>query len=155
MKICFLQVGSTQENYIQKGIEEYQKRLKKYIPFEMLVVPEAKNKKKKVIEQKKEEAKNIIKAIKPGDLVILLDEKGKQFSSPKFAQFLQKKMNQSPKRIVFILGGAYGFDQEIYNLYKEKVALSELTFTHQMVRLFFVEQIYRAFTILNNQPYHH
>lgn len=155
MKVTLIQVGKTNENYIQVGIKEYQKRLKNYITFEEITVAEAKNKKKTVGEQKVEEAKNILKEIKGGDLVVLLDEKGKEYSSPEFAQFLQKKMNQSPKRIVFILGGPYGFDESIYKLYNQKFALSKMTFTHQMVRLFFIEQIYRGYAILNNSPYHH
>lgn len=155
MKIVLIQVGKTNENYIQTGIKEYQKRLKNYIVFDEITVAEAKNKKKTIKEQKAEEAKNILKEIKGGDLVILLDEKGKEYSSPEFANFLQKKMNQSPKRIVFILGGPYGFDQSIYQQFNQKFALSKMTFTHQMVRLFFIEQIYRGFAILNNSPYHH
>ena len=155
MKIALIQVGKTNENYIQTGIREYQKRLRNYIVFEEITVAEAKNKKKTIKEQKAEEAKNIIKEIKGGDIVILLDEKGKEYSSPEFAKFLQKKMNQSPKRIVFVLGGPFGFDQSIYDLYNQKFALSKMTFTHQMVRLFFIEQIYRGFAILNNSPYHH
>ncbi len=155
MKITLIQVGKTNENYIQTGIKEYQKRLKNYIVFEEITVAEAKNKKKTIKEQKAEEAKNILKEIKGGDLVILLDEKGKEYSSPEFANFLQKKMNQSPKRIVFILGGPFGFDQSIYQQFNQKFALSQMTFTHQMVRLFFIEQIYRGFAILNNSPYHH
>jgi len=155
MKIVLIQVGKTNENYIQTGIKEYQKRLKNYIVFDEITVAEAKNKKKTIKEQKSEEAKNIIKEIKGGDLVILLDEKGKEYSSPEFANFLQKKMNQSPKRIVFILGGPFGFDESIYQQYNQKFALSKMTFTHQMVRLFFIEQIYRGFAILNNSPYHH
>lgn len=155
MKVTLIQVGKTNENYIQVGIKEYQKRLKNYIVFEEVTVAEAKNKKKTIKEQKAEEAKNIIKEIKGGDIVILLDEKGKEYSSPDFAKFLQKKMNQSPKRIVFVLGGPYGFDESIYKAYNQKFALSKMTFTHQMVRLFFIEQIYRGFAILNNSPYHH
>lgn len=155
MKIALVQVGKTNENYIQTGIKEYQKRLKNYIVFEEITVAEAKNKKKTIKEQKAEEAKNILKEIKGGDLVILLDEKGKEYSSPEFAQFLQKKMNQSPKRIVFILGGPFGFDDSIYQQFNQKFTLSKMTFTHQMVRLFFIEQIYRGFAILNNSPYHH
>lgn len=155
MKVTLIQVGKTNENYIQVGIKEYQKRLKNYIVFEEITVAEAKNKKKTIKEQKAEEAKNISKEIKGGDIVILLDEKGKEYSSPEFAAFLQKKMNQSPKRIVFVLGGPYGFDESIYKAYNQKFALSKMTFTHQMVRLFFIEQIYRGFAILNNSPYHH
>jgi len=155
MKVTLIQVGKTNENYIQVGIKEYQKRLKNYIVFEEVTVAEAKNKKKTIKEQKAEEAKNISKEIKGGDIVILLDEKGKEYSSPEFAAFLQKKMNQSPKRIVFVLGGPYGFDESIYKAYNQKFALSKMTFTHQMVRLFFIEQIYRGFAILNNSPYHH
>jgi 23S rRNA (pseudouridine1915-N3)-methyltransferase len=155
MKICILQVGKTNHAYIEKEIQDFTKRISKYITFEIITIAEAKNKKKSIEEQKKEEALNIIKSIKNSDTVILLDEKGKEFSSNQFAQFLQKKMNQSSKRLVFVIGGPFGFHEDIYSSYKEKFALSKMTFTHQMVRLFLTEQIYRGLSILNNSPYHH
>ncbi|MGB0428497.1 MAG: 23S rRNA (pseudouridine(1915)-N(3))-methyltransferase RlmH [Flavobacteriales bacterium] len=155
MKICLLQVGKTQVNYIQTGIDEYKKRLSKFIDYEEITVSEAKKKTRSIKEQKQEEAQSILKQIKPSDLVILLDEKGKTYSSEEWAVVLQKKMNQSPKRIVFVIGGAYGFADELYVKFPQKFALSKMTFTHQMIRLFFVEQVYRAFSIMKNSPYHH
>lgn len=155
MKICLLQVGKTQVNYIQTGIDEYKKRLSKFIDYEEITVSEAKKKTRSIKEQKQEEAQSILKQIKPSDLVILLDEKGKTYSSEEWAVVLQKKMNQSPKRIVFVIGGAYGFADELYAKFPQKFALSKMTFTHQMIRLFFVEQVYRAFSIMKNSPYHH
>lgn len=155
MKIILVQVGKTNHPYIEKEIAEFKKRLSKYIPFEIITLPEAKNKKKSIDEQKKEEANHILKELKPSDAVLILDEKGKEFTSPDFAKFIQKKMNQAPKRIVFVIGGAFGYHELVYKAHKEKIAISKMTFTHQMVRLFITEQIYRAFSILNNSPYHH
>lgn len=156
MKIILLQIGKTEAPYIKEGLAIYQKRLKKYIQFEEHTIPEAKAKKKgSPEEQKKEEANSILKFLQAGDQLILLDEKGKQFDSVAFAKFLQKKFNAAPKRLVFCIGGPYGFGEEVYQKAMGKVSLSEMTFTHQMIRLFFTEQIYRAFTILNNEPYHH
>ena len=155
MKITLIQVGKTNENYIQTGIKEYQKRLKNYIVFEEITVAEAKNKKKTIKEQKVEEAKNILKEIKGGDLVILLDEKGKEYNSVGYSQFLQKQLNSGVKRVTFVVGGAYGFSEVVYARSNQKIALSKMTFSHQMVRLIFKEQLYRGFTILKNEPYHH
>ncbi len=156
MKIILLQVGKTEASYIKEGLGIYQKRMKKYIAFEEHTIPEAKLKKKRsAAEQKKEEGASILKFIQPGDQLILLDEKGKQFNSVEFATYLQKRFNSAPKRLVFCIGGPYGFSDEVYAKCNGKISLSSMTFTHQMIRLFFTEQIYRAFTILNNEPYHH
>lgn len=156
MQIRLLVVGKTADNTMQLLIEDYLKRLKHYCNFKMDFV-QAKGKKKSAndTELKKQEAEAILNSLNEQSVLILLDEKGKSFSSEKFAGFLQKKMNAAPKDLVFCIGGAFGFDQSVYDRANSKVALSELTFTHQMVRLIFVEQLYRAFTILKGESYHH
>lgn len=156
MKITLLVIGKTTEKYFIDAIAEYQKRLKFYIPFELEVIPELKNTKGLTFEQQKEkEADLLLAKFQAGDFVVLLDEKGKEFTSVKFAEYLEKKTHTVSKRLVFVVGGPYGFSQRIYDLAKEKISLSKMTFSHQMIRLFFVEQIYRVMTILNNEPYHH
>jgi 23S rRNA (pseudouridine1915-N3)-methyltransferase len=156
MKIILLSVGKTDENSIAQLIEMYQKRVNFYIPFETETVPDIKNTKKlSEKEQKKQEGQSLIKALQPTDYVVLLDDKGKHFSSVEFAQFMEKKTHSVPKRLVFVVGGPYGFSEEMYGRANEKLSLSKMTFTHQMVRLVFAEQLYRAMTILNNEPYHH
>lgn len=156
MKILFLVVGKTNGSYFNEAIADYKNRLKFYIPFDMEVIPELKNAKSLSFEQQKEkEADLILKTLQSGDHVVLLDEKGKEFTSSQFSTYLEKKMHTVNKRLVFIVGGPYGFSDRIYNIAAEKIALSKMTFSHQMVRLFFIEQIYRAFTIINNEPYHH
>ncbi len=156
MKIHFLVIGKTTGKYTTDAIEDYKSRLKYYIPFEMEVIPELKNAKNLSFEQQKErEADLIIKSLQPGDNIVLLDEKGKEFTSMQFSNYIEKKMHTVNKRLVFIVGGPYGFSQRIYEMASEKISLSKMTFSHQMVRVFFVEQIYRAFTIMNNEPYHH
>ena len=156
MKIHFLVVGKTNGTYFNEAIADYQNRLKYYITFDMEVIPELKNAKNLSFEQQKEkEADLIIKSLQPGDHVVLLDEKGREFTSMQFSSYIEKKMHTVNKRLVFIVGGPYGFSQRIYSLANEKMSLSKMTFSHQMVRLFFVEQIYRAFTIMKNEPYHH
>jgi 23S rRNA (pseudouridine1915-N3)-methyltransferase len=156
MKIVLLSVGKTDQDNIAQLIDAYQRRVNFYISFELGVVPDAKNTKKlSVKEQKIQEGNNLKKIVQPSDYVVLLDDKGKQFSSIEFSQFIEKKTHSVSKRLVFIVGGPYGFSEEIYALANEKISLSKMTFTHQMVRLVFVEQLYRAMTILNNEPYHH
>ena len=156
MKILFLVVGKTNGKYINEAIDDYKSRLKFYIPFEMEIIPELKNTKSLSFDQQKEkEAELIMKSLQGGDHIVLLDERGKEFTSPQFGAYIEKKMNTVNKRLVFIIGGPYGFSQKIYDLASEKIALSKMTFSHQMVRLFFIEQLYRAFTIINNEPYHH
>lgn len=156
MQIVFLVVGKTNEKYLKEGIEEYQKRLRKYIAYKQEVIPELKRQKGlSETELKTRESQEILSRLKTSDLVLLLDEKGKSYDSVTFAKHLQKRMNAGYKRIVFVVGGPYGFSEEVYNRGNEKLALSAMTFSHQMVRLFFTEQIYRAFTILRNEPYHH
>jgi 23S rRNA (pseudouridine1915-N3)-methyltransferase len=137
-------------------IEEYTKRLGFYIKFDLDIIPDIKNAKNlSESEQKIKEGQLILNKLSPTDYLILLDENGKEFSSIGFSEFLQKKMNSGLKTIVFVIGGPYGFSEEVYKKAEEKVSLSQMTFSHQMIRLFIIEQIYRGFTILNNEPYHH
>lgn len=156
MKILFLVVGRTVDKRLTSLIDEYAERVKHYIPFDMEVVPELKNTKSLTAEQQKErEGELLRKQLREGDYVVLLDEGGREFRSMEFAAYLEKKQSQVARRLVFIVGGPYGFSPDIYKLAREKVSLSKMTFSHQMVRLFFVEQIYRAMTILRGEPYHH
>ena len=156
MKITFLVIGKTDEAYLREGIEKYLKRLKHYVVFQYLEIPDLKNTKHlNETEQKNKEAELILKQLKPNDQLILLDENGEEFNSEGFATYLNKKMLASVQNLVFVVGGPYGFDQSIYQKAQDKISLSQMTFSHQMVRLFFVEQVYRAFTILKGEPYHH
>lgn len=155
MKITLLTIGKTENNYLAEGIKIFKDRLSHYVKFEMLEIEPPKQLKKLSPEALKEaEGKMIIKAIQQADQVILLDEKGKSFTSEQFADWLQKLMNAGTRHLMFIVGGAFGFSDEVYVAANSKVALSAMTFSHQMVRLFFTEQLYRAFTILRNEPYH-
>ena len=156
MKILLLVVGKTDEDYIFDGVDKYRNRLKHYIGFEYEEIPDLKNRKTlSKDQQKKIEADLIFSRLKMGDKVVLLDEKGSSYDSVEFSKYLQKKMNSGIKRLVFIVGGPYGFYTSIYDKYKDKLSLSKMTFSHQMVRLFLCEQLYRAMTILKNEPYHH
>ena len=156
MKITLLTVGKTTNANLVSLQDEYQKRLKFYIPFEMVVIPELKNTKNlSIAEQQEKEADLILKQLETSDEVVLLDDKGKQFTSMGFSEYISKKMLASHKRMVFVVGGPYGFSERVYNRANGKVSLSAMTFSHQMIRLVFVEQLYRAMTILNNEPYHH
>ncbi|MCD8044806.1 MAG: 23S rRNA (pseudouridine(1915)-N(3))-methyltransferase RlmH [Tannerellaceae bacterium] len=156
MKIILLVIGKTDAGYFNEGIKEYQKRLVHYIPYEMEVIPDLKNTKNMSVDQQKEkEGELILKMLQPGDYCVLLDDKGKEFTSMQFATWIEKKTHTVPKRLVFIVGGPYGFSEAVYKVAKEKISLSKMTFSHQMIRLIFTEQLYRAMTILNNEPYHH
>ena len=156
MKIILLTVGKTTNTHLIKLQEEYQNRLKFYITFESVVIPELKNTKNlSVSEQLEKEADLILKQFETNDEIILLDEKGKQFTSVGFSDFISKKMLASHKRMIFVVGGPYGFSERIYQRAKGMVSLSSMTFSHQMIRLIFVEQLYRAMTILKGEPYHH
>lgn len=156
MKIVLYQVGKTTERYLLDGIDIYLRRLEHYADFSIITLPELRNAGSLSIEeQRRRDSDVILKALQPGDDVILLDERGCVFSSPEFAFFLQKRFSSSPRRIVFIIGGPYGFSKELYERASIQLSLSKMTFSHQMVRLFFVEQIYRAFTILRGERYHH
>jgi 23S rRNA (pseudouridine1915-N3)-methyltransferase len=156
MKITLLTVGKTEDAYLKDGMDKYLKRLKHYIKFEIVELPELKNTKAlSEPQQKTKEAELLFKNIASTDHVILLDEAGAQYTSVQFSDLLNKKMIASVNNLVFIIGGPYGFDESIYKRANDKLSLSKMTFSHQMVRLFFVEQVYRAFTILKGEPYHH
>ena len=156
MKIILLTVGKTDIDYLKKGIPIYESRLKHYIQFEIRTVPDIKNTKNLTFEQQKEkEGELILKNINTSDYLVLLDEKGKEFSSVDFSKFIEKKMISGIKNLFFIIGGPYGFSSKVYSRADGKIALSKMTFSHQMVRLIFIEQLYRAFTILKHEPYHH
>ncbi len=156
MKIKLLVIGKTNKSYFLETEEEYSKRLAKYIAFEKIELPDIKQAKSLTQEQlKQEEGKLILNKVDRGAVLILLDEQGKEFSSVEFATWIRDEMNKGPKSIVFVVGGAYGFSKEVYAAAKQRISLSRMTLNHQMVRGFFIEQIYRAFTILNNEPYHH
>lgn len=156
MKIILLTVGKSTNSHLIKLQEEYQNRLKYYIPFEMQVIPELKNTKNlSIAEQQEKEADLILKQLETSDEVVLLDEKGKQFTSVGFSEFIAKKMLASHKRMIFVVGGPYGFSERVYQRANGKVSVSAMTFSHQMIRLIFVEQLYRAMTILKGEPYHH
>lgn len=155
MKIELWWIGKTKFKYLELGISEYENRLKHYTSFKTMTIPDVKQAGKLSPDQlKQKEAEAVITKLDSQSTLILLDENGKSFSSVKFADFLQQKMNQSFRKIIFLVGGAYGFDEALYQRANATVSLSEMTFSHQMVRLFFVEQLYRAFTILNNEKYH-
>lgn len=156
MQIKLLVVGKTDHSAIQSLIEEYTKRVNFYIKFELEIIPDLKNTKgiSEAI-QKEKEGDLILKKISNSDDLILLDENGKQFGSLDFSDFVQKKMNSGLKQLVFVIGGPYGFSEAVYQRANGKLSLSKMTFSHQMVRVFFIEQIYRAFTIFRNEPYHH
>jgi 23S rRNA (pseudouridine1915-N3)-methyltransferase len=156
VKIKLLLVGKTTESYLNQAIEEYLKRLRRYAAFEISVIPELKNAKNLSFDQQKErEGVAILNAIEPSDDVVLLDEKGAQYSSVEFSALLEKKGLASVKRLVFVVGGPYGFSTDVYARANAKLSLSRMTFSHQMIRLLFVEQVYRAMTILKGEPYHH
>lgn len=156
MKITLLVVGKTEDKYLIEGIEKYLNRLKHYIGFTLQVIPEIKNTKNlSEAQQKAKEAELIRKQISNLDTVILMDEKGKKYTSVAFSNYLNKQMIGSVQHLVFIIGGPYGFDESIYKRANGSLSLSDMTFSHQMVRLFFVEQLYRAFSILKGEPYHH
>lgn len=156
MKISLIVIGKTDASYFVDAINEYKNRLVHYIPFEMEIIPDIKNVKNLREEQQKEkEGELILRMLQPGDYLVLLDEHGKSFTSMEFATYLERKMHVVSKRLVFVIGGPYGFSEAVYKAASEKISLSKMTFSHQMIRLIFVEQIYRAMTILNNEPYHH
>lgn len=156
MKIILLAIGKTDAGYFIDAIKEYTKRLEHYIPFEMQIIPDIKNTKSLTIDQQKEkEGELILKNLQAGDHLVLLDDKGKEYTSVQFANYIEKKKHIVSKRLIFVIGGPYGFSQSVYEKANEKLTLSRMTFSHQMVRLIFVEQLYRAMTILNNEPYHH
>jgi 23S rRNA (pseudouridine1915-N3)-methyltransferase len=156
MKIKLLAIGKTDDKNLQVLIETYQQRLKHYINFELEVIPDLKNVKNlSETQQKEKEGELILGKLATTDVLILLDEKGKEFGSVDFSKYLQKKMNAGLKQLVLVIGGPYGFSEVVYKTAQGKISFSKMTFSHQMIRLFVVEQLYRAFTILKNEPYHH
>jgi 23S rRNA (pseudouridine1915-N3)-methyltransferase len=156
MKITFITVGKTEDAYLKDGIEKYVKRLKHYTKLEMVDIPELKNTKALTEDQQKaKEAELILKKITVQDHVILLDENGMEFTSVQFANYINKRSVSSSANLIFVVGGPYGFDQSVYQRANDKISLSRMTFSHQMVRLFFVEQLYRAYSIIKGEPYHH
>ena len=156
MNIKLIAVGKTDNPALQQLISTYEKRLSYYINFELQLLPDIKNSKSLSEEQQKiKEGELILSYVEPSHHLILLDERGKEYTSIAFADELQKKMNTVIQQLTFVIGGPYGFSQAIYQRANSKLSLSKLTFSHQMIRLFFVEQLYRAFTILRNEPYHH
>lgn len=155
MKVLFWVIGKTNEQYLNSGIDIYAKRLGHYLPFEMEVLPDVRQAKNLSSQQLKEkEGAYLLNRLKNDDLLILLDEKGKQFDSVSFASYLDRQLQMPYRRLIFQVGGAFGFSEAVYKRANAKLALSKMTFSHQMVRLFFLEQLYRAMTILRNEPYH-
>lgn len=156
MIIRLLCVGKTDEPWLQEAIGKYEKRLKHYIRFAWQVVPDVKSAARLTAqEQKEKEGMLILKQLDPSDVVVLLDERGDAFRSIEFAHFLERKMLASIPQLIFVIGGPYGFSEAVYGRANSRMSLSKLTFSHQMIRLFFTEQLYRAFTILRREPYHH
>ena len=155
MKITLLVVGKTIDAHIEALIQEYHKRLSHYVPFTLQVIPELKNTKALTSDQQKQaEGEVILRTVTSSTDLLLLDEHGKEFRSIEFADYMQKKMS-SGRDVMFVIGGPYGFSEAVYQRANGKISLSKMTFSHQMVRLFFVEQVYRAMTILRGEPYHH
>jgi 23S rRNA (pseudouridine1915-N3)-methyltransferase len=156
MKITLFQVDKTQDAYLKEGIDIYTARLKNYTVFDTVTISVPKNVRQRSIkEQKTEEGRLILSHIAADDVLILMDENGKEFTSVDFSKFISQKQNASVKRLIFLIGGPFGFDEPVYKRANFKIALSQMTFSHQMVRLFFAEQLYRAFTILKGEKYHH
>lgn len=156
MKLQIFFIGKTQGNVYPSLINEYVQRLSHYIPVQIEEIPDLKNTKSLSEEQQKEkEADMVFDRMQGGDVLVLLDERGKEMTSREFSQWMEQKMQTVPKRLILLIGGPYGFSQRIYDASQGKISLSKMTFSHQMVRLFLVEQVYRAFTIIKGEPYHH
>lgn len=156
MKIILILVGKTDMNFVKDGFVVYESRIKRYLPFETKVIPELKNAKSLSFQEQKEKEGNLIlNQLQLSDFVVLLDEKGEHLTSLNFANFIQKTINSGFQKIVFVVGGPYGFSPSVYDRANYKLALSSMTFSHQIIRLIFAEQFYRAMTILKNEPYHH
>lgn len=156
MRITLLCVGKTDDSQLVAIVDKFQQRLKHYVPFRMVSIPDVKNTKHlRTDQQRAREADTILKQLSPGDHVVLLDERGKEYRSVDFAAYLNKLMVGSMQHVVFVVGGPFGFEETVYQRANSRLSLSKMTFSHQMVRLFFVEQLYRAFSILKGEPYHH
>jgi 23S rRNA (pseudouridine1915-N3)-methyltransferase len=154
MKIEVWAIGKTSEPYLETGIAIFEKRLKNYLPFQLFILPNIKIKTTDAQLTKQEEAKLVLAKLNPDDYLILLDERGKQFSSTELAHRMEQLLSSSHRRVIFLIGGAFGFSQEVYQRANAQLSLSSMTFSHQMIRLFLLEQLYRAMTILRNEPYH-
>lgn len=156
MTIRLICIGKTKQSFIQEGEAYYDNKLRHYIRFEKLELPDIKQAKNLSFEEiKQAEGKRIMEQLEANDIVVLLDERGNEFRSTAFSKFLQQQMNKGLKRLVFVIGGAYGFSEDLYKRSQFKLSLSQMTFSHEMVRMLFIEQVYRAFTILKGEPYHH
>lgn len=149
-------IGRTSTRYLQDGIDVYLKRLSHYVPFEIKCLPDVKTSRSLTEERQKEmEGEQFLAQLQPGDFLVLLDERGKEMTSRDFSVYIDRKMSSVPKRMLFVIGGPYGFSKAMYERADDKISLSKMTFSHEMVRLFFTEQLYRAMTILRGEPYHH
>lgn len=156
MKTVLLAIGKTDEEYLEYGIKKYSERIGHYAPYEMKILPDVKRGKQiSEAQQKKQEGQMILKEIVGGDVLVLLDEAGKEYTSRGFSEFYQQIANSGAKRLVFVIGGPYGFSDDVYAKCQYKISLSKMTYSHQMVRLIFTEQLYRAHTIIKGEPYHH
>lgn len=156
MKIELAVIGKTSIGYLKQGIDEYIKRLKHYVPFEIKYIDDIKNTKNiSEDQQKRTEGAKILSLLDKSDFVVLLDEHGKEYTSMQYSSYIQKRMLSGAKKVVFVIGGPYGFSQEVYNRANDKISFSKMTFNHEMIRLIFTEQLYRAYTIINHEPYHH
>lgn len=156
MKIELAVIGKTSIGYLKQGIDEYIKRLKHYVPFEIKYIDDIKNTKNiSEDQQKRTEGAKILSLLDKSDFVVLLDEHGKEYTSVQYSSYIQKRMLSGAKKVVFVIGGPYGFSQEVYNRANDKISFSKMTFNHEMIRLIFTEQLYRAYTIINHEPYHH
>lgn len=156
MKIELAVIGKTSIGYLKQGIDEYIKRLKHYVPFEIKYFDDIKNTKNiSEDQQKRTEGAKILSLLDKSDFVVLLDEHGKEYTSMQYSSYIQKRMLSGVKKVVFVIGGPYGFSQEVYDRANDKISFSKMTFNHEMIRLIFTEQLYRAYTIINHEPYHH
>lgn len=156
MKIELAVIGKTSNGYLKQGIDEYIKRLKHYVPFEIKYIDDIKNTKNiSEDQQKRTEGAKILSLLDKSDFVVLLDEHGKEYTSMQYSSYIQKRMLSGAKKVVFVIGGPYGFSQEVYDRANDKISFSKMTFNHEMIRLIFTEQLYRAYTIINHEPYHH
>ena len=156
MKIELAVIGKTSIGYLKQGIDEYIKRLKYYAPFEIKYIDDIKNTKNiSEDQQKRTEGAKILSLLDKSDFVVLLDEHGKEYTSMQYSSYIQKRMLSGVKKVVFVIGGPYGFSQEVYDRANDKISFSKMTFNHEMIRLIFTEQLYRAYTIINHEPYHH
>lgn len=156
MKITLLVIGKTSSSYLRDGIDNYTRRIGYYVPFDLKILPDIKNTKSLTEERQKVlEGEAFMSIMRPGDYVVLLDERGREMTSRQFSDFISEKMTRLPGQLFFVIGGPYGFSEDMYRRANDKLSLSRMTFSHEMVRLFFVEQIYRAMTILRGEPYHH